>query len=157
MNDHQKQRFADNIVQTMYNTVSGKKIAFLGWAFKKDTNDTRESAAIYVADALLNEEAHIVVYDPKVAAEQVYADLDGLGTRTPDENRRLVTVVDDPYDAAIRAHAIAVLTEWDEFKTYDWARIKDGMMKPAFVFDGRKLLAGNRLAELGFEYYAIGE
>ncbi|NJX17581.1 nucleotide sugar dehydrogenase, partial [Tamlana crocina] len=50
MNDHQKRRFAANMVQTMYNTVAGKKIAILGWAFKKDTNDTRESAAIYVAD-----------------------------------------------------------------------------------------------------------
>ena len=53
MNDHQKRRFAKNIIKTLYNTVSGKKIAFLGWAFKKDTNDTRESAAIYVADYLL--------------------------------------------------------------------------------------------------------
>jgi len=157
MNDHQKRRFADNIVQAMYNTVSGKKIAFLGWAFKKDTNDTRESAAIYVADALLSEEAEITVYDPKVDAGQVYRDLDYLGTRSPAENRRLVTVVDDPYDAADRAHAIAVLTEWDEFKTYDWHRIKDHMMKPAFVFDGRKLLAANKLSDIGFMYYAIGE
>ncbi|MFB2118070.1 nucleotide sugar dehydrogenase [Parapedobacter sp. 2B3] len=157
MNDHQKRRFADNIVQAMYNTVSGKKIAFLGWAFKKDTNDTRESAAIYVADALLNEEANIVVYDPKVSAEQVYADLDYLGTRSPEENRRLVQVVTDPYDAADRAHAIAVLTEWDEFRTYDWHRIKEHMMKPAFVFDGRKLLGGNDLPAIGFKYYAIGE
>lgn len=157
MNDHQKRRFADNIVQTMYNTVSGKKIAFLGWAFKKDTNDTRESAAIYVADALLNEEAQITVYDPKVTAEQVYADLDYLGTRSPEENRRLVEVVSDPYEAADRAHAIAVLTEWDEFKTYDWSCIKENMMKPAFVFDGRKLLGGNKLPAIGFQYYAIGE
>ena len=157
MNDHQKRRFADNIVQAMYNTVSGKKIAFLGWAFKKDTNDTRESAAIYVADALLNEEAQIVVYDPKVDAEQVYADLDYLGTRSPGENRRLVEVVADPYEAADRAHAIAVLTEWDEFKAYDWRSIKEHMMKPAFVFDGRKLLGANDLPAIGFQYYAIGE
>lgn len=157
MNDHQKRRFADNIVQTMYNTVSGKHIAFLGWAFKKDTNDTRESAAIYVADALLNEQANVVVYDPKVTAEQVYADLDYLGTRAPEENRRLVTVTRDPYAAMQGAHAIAVLTEWDEFKTYDWKRIKDHMMKPAFVFDGRKLLSNSNLKELGFHYYAIGE
>ncbi len=157
MNDHQKQRFADHIVQRMYNTVSGKRIAFLGWAFKKDTNDTRESAAIYVADALLNEEARIVVYDPKVSADQVYADLDYLGTRSAEANRRLVTVVGDPYEAMSRAHAVAVLTEWDEFRGYDWHRIKEGMMKPAFVFDGRKLLGGNKLAEMGFDYYAIGE
>ena len=157
MNDHQKGRFADNIVQRLYNTVSGKKIVFYGWAFKKDTNDTRESAAIYVADALLNEEAHITVYDPKVPAEQVYRDLDYLGTRSPEENRRLVTVVNDPYEAAKEAHAIAVLTEWDEFKTYNWQTIKQDMMKPAFVFDGRKLLDGNKLKEYGFQYYAIGE
>src|SRR5690606_13417001 len=109
------------------------------------------------ADALLNEEAQITVYDPKVTAEQVYADLDYLGTRSPEENRRLVEVVSDPYEAADRAHAIAVLTEWDEFKTYDWSRIKENMMKPAFVFDGRKLLVSNNLGDLGFKYYTIGE
>ncbi len=157
LNDHQKARFAENIIQTMYNTVNGKKIAFLGWAFKKDTNDTRESAAIYVADHLLEEEAHIVVYDPKVPAEQVYKDLDYLGTRSPEDNRRLVTVVNDPYEALHGAHAVAVLTEWDEFKSYDWAQIKENMKKPAFVFDGRKLLNGEQLNGLGFDYYAIGE
>jgi UDPglucose 6-dehydrogenase len=157
MNDHQKTRFAEKIIQTMYNTVNGKNIAFLGWAFKKDTNDTRESAAIYVADHLLDEEANIIVYDPKVTEEQIYKDLDYLGTRSPEDNRRLVTVVNDPYVAIFGAHAIAVLTEWDEFKTYNWTKIKEEMKKPAFVFDGRKLLNGVQLNELGFEYYAIGE
>jgi len=157
LNDHQKSRFAQNIIQTMYNTVNGKKIAFLGWAFKKDTNDTRESAAIYVADHLLEEEAHVVVYDPKVPAEQVYKDLDYLGTRSPEENRRLVTVINNPYEALQGAHAVAVLTEWDEFKGYDWAKIKEDMKKPAFVFDGRKILDRAQLNELGFDYYAIGE
>ncbi len=157
MNDHQKTRFAEKIIQTMYNTVNGKHIAFLGWSFKKDTNDTRESAAIYVADHLLDEEAQIVVYDPKVSVEQVYKDLDALGTRTPEANRRLVKVVDEPYQALDGAHAIAVLTEWDAFKTYDWAKIKEAMKKPAFVFDGRKLLDRSQLETLGFKYYAIGE
>ncbi|PRD51937.1 nucleotide sugar dehydrogenase [Sphingobacterium gobiense] len=157
MNDHQKTRFAEKIIQTMYNTVNGKQIAFLGWAFKKDTNDTRESAAIYVADHLLDEEAQVVVYDPKVSAAQVYKDLDALGTRAPEANRRLVKVVDNAYEAMDGAHAIAVLTEWEAFKTYDWAQIKEGMKKPAFVFDGRKLLDRKQLEELGFKYYAIGE
>ncbi|MEJ5145935.1 nucleotide sugar dehydrogenase [Sphingobacterium sp. MYb388] len=157
LNDHQKSRFAQNIIKTMYNTVNGKKIAFLGWAFKKDTNDTRESAAIYVADHLLEEEAEIVVYDPKVPAEQIYRDLDYLGTRSPEDNRRLVTVVSDPYLALDEAHAAAVLTEWDEFKQYDWSKIKATMKKPAFVFDGRKLLDRKELEGLGFDYYAIGE
>src|SRR5690606_8651766 len=139
MNDHQKTRFAEKIIRTMYNTVNGKHIAFLGWAFKKDTSDTRESAAIYVADHLLDEEAQIVVYDPKVSAEQIYKDLDYLGTRSPEDNRRLIKVVDNPYEALDSAHAVAVLTEWDEFKSYDWAKIKEGMKKPSFIFDGRKL------------------
>lgn len=157
LNDHQKARFAQNIIKTMYNTVNGKKIAFLGWAFKKDTNDTRESAAIYVADHLLEEEAHVVVYDPKVSADQIYKDLDYLGTRSAEDNRRLVKVVNDPYEAIADAHATAILTEWDEFKSYDWAKIKQQMKKPAFVFDGRKLLDRNQLDALGFDYYAIGE
>ncbi len=156
MNDHQKNRFAENIVSTLYNTVSGKKITFLGWAFKKDTNDTRESAAIYVADALLNEQAEICVYDPKVSEERIYADLDYLNTRSPEENRRLVKVVKDPYEACQEAHAIAILTEWDEFKEYDWKRIFDSVIKPAFVFDGRKILNAELMGEIGFQYSAIG-
>lgn len=157
MNDHQKTRFAEKIIKTMYNTVNGKHIAFLGWAFKKDTNDTRESAAIYVADHLMDEEANIVVYDPKVPAEQIYKDLDYLRTRPPEDIRRLVKVVDNPYEALDEAHAVAVLTEWDEFKSYDWAKIKEGMKRPSFVFDGRKLLDRKELNRLGFAYYAIGE
>jgi UDPglucose 6-dehydrogenase len=98
-------------LSTLYNIVSGKKIAFLAWAFKKDSNDTRERAAIYVADTLLHEQAHIVVYEPKVSAEQVYSDLDYLGTRRPEENRQLVSVVSNPYEAMQEAHAVAVLTE----------------------------------------------
>lgn len=156
MNDHQKERFADKIIKTLYNTVNGKNIAFLGWAFKKDTNDTRESAAIYVADHLLEEEAYITVYDPKVSAEQIYADLDYLGTRSPEENRRLVKVVNEPYQACNQAHAIAILTEWDEFKTYDWQKIYNNMYKPAFVFDGRNLLNKALMKKIGLHYQGIG-
>lgn len=157
MNNHQKERFSDKIIKNLYNTVNGKNIAFLGWAFKKDTNDTRESAAIYVADHLLDEEAHITVYDPKVTAEQIYKDLDYLGTRTPDENRRLLTVVNDPYEACNQAHAVAVLTEWDEFKYYHWQNIYDDMYKPAFIFDGRNVLDKEHLSKLNFKIYTIGQ
>ncbi|TYA52232.1 nucleotide sugar dehydrogenase [Formosa maritima] len=156
MNDHQKQRFSDNIVNTLYNTVSGKKITFLGWAFKKDTNDTRESAAIKVADNLLSEQANISVFDPKVVGERVYADLDYLKTRTTEENRRLLNVCKDPYQACNESHAIAVLTEWDEFVDYDWENIYKSMKKPAFVFDGRGILNQKTLEKIGFVYYKIG-
>ena len=156
MNDHQKRRFANKIVSTLYNTVSGKKIAFLGWAFKKDTNDTRESAAIYVADDLINEQASICVFDPKVSETQILSDLNYLNSRNPDENRDGISVLNNPYEACKDSHAIAVLTEWDEFKNYDWEKIYNEMQKPAFVFDGRNVLDGKKLAEIGFIYKGIG-
>ena len=156
MNDHQKRRFAKNIIKTLYNTVSGKKIAFLGWAFKKDTNDTRESAAIYVADDLLAEQAEISVYDPKVGVLQIQSDLNYLATRSEAANANGLHVATDVYEACNNAHAIAVLTEWDEFKTYDWQKIYANMLKPAFIFDGRNLLDKTALEKIGFIYQAIG-
>ncbi len=156
MNDHQKKRFANQMIRELYNTVNGKKISFLGWAFKKDTNDTRESAAIYVADHLLNEQAQIMVYDPKVLEGQIYFDLNYLGTRTAEENKQGLTVINDPYEACKGAHAIAVLTEWDEFKDYDWQKIYDSMLKPAKVFDGRNVLNANKLRSIGFIVQSIG-
>ncbi len=156
MNDHQKRRFSKKIVQTLYNTVSGKKIAFLGWAFKKDTNDTRESAAIYVADDLINEQANIAVFDPKVSEKKVLADLDYLESRSSDLNKKHVQSYQNALQACQNAHAIAILTEWDEFKTYDWQYIYDNMQKPAFVFDGRNLLDKSKLEKIGFIYQGIG-
>lgn len=157
MNDHQKKRFAANIIRTLYNTVSGKKIAFLGWAFKKDTNDTRESAAIYVADDLISEQAGIAVYDPKVEDETVFRDLNYLDTRNEEQNEKSVTVYQDPYIACNGAHAIAIMTEWDEFRNYDWQKIYDNMKKPAFVFDGRNILDGEKLSKIGFVFQGIGK
>lgn len=157
MNDHQKKRFGTNIVKTLYNTVSGKKIAFLGWAFKKDTNDTRESAAIYVADDLLNEQANVAVYDPKVEGKTIYRDLNYLDTRSEEKNKEGVTIYNDPYEVCKGAHAVAVLTEWDEFKTYDWQKIYDNMKKPAFIFDGRNILDGDVLKDIGFIFQGIGK
>ena len=156
MNDHQKRRFSNNIVQTLYNTVSDKKVTFLGWAFKKDTNDTRESAAIYVADDLINEHAKIAVYDPKVSNKKIIDDLNYLETRSAELNSNSVSSFDNPYDACNNAHAIAVLTEWDEFINYDWQKIYDSMQKPAFVFDGRNLLNASELKAIGFVYQNIG-
>ena len=157
LNDHQKRRFSDRLISTLYNTVSGKKIAMLGWAFKKDTNDTRESAAIYVADHLLNEQANIAVYDPKVNGKKVQADLNYLNTRSEEENSDSVKSYDDPYEVSKDAHAVAIMTEWDEFKTYDWKKIYDQMKKPAFIFDGRNILDKEEMTKIGFEYFSIGQ
>ncbi|GAL65026.1 UDP-glucose dehydrogenase [Algibacter lectus] len=157
MNDHQKRRFSDRLIKTLYNTVSGKKIALLGWAFKKDTNDTRESAAIYVADHLLNEQANITVFDPKVPHAKVQTDLNYLNTRSEAENESGAISVDSAYEATNDAHAIAIMTEWDEFKTYDWKTIYSNMKKPAFIFDGRNILDKAEMEQIGFEYYSIGQ
>lgn len=155
MNDYQKHRFAVNIVETMFNTVSDKKITFLGWAFKKDTDDTRESAALYVAGDLLAEQAMIDVYDPRVKGRQIYRDIEQLLGESFDENERLKSS-EDPYDACKGAHAVAILTEWKEFKNYDWQKIYDHMLKPAFLFDGRNILNREEMEKIGFVYKGIG-
>ncbi len=156
MNDHQKRRFAGNIVHTLYNTVAGKKITFLGWAFKKDTNDTRESAAINVAEYLLHEQAKIAVFDPKVKRKQIIVDLNYLETLSAVAVENAVESFEDPYEACKEAHAIAILTEWDVFKEYDWQRIYDNMQKPAFIFDGRNILDAKKMISIGFNFSAVG-
>ena len=156
MNNHQRNRFAKNIIKNLYNTVSGKSISFLGWAFKKDTNDTRESAAIYIADQLIEEQANIVVYDPKVTKTQILSDLNYLNTRSEEDNSKFLKYKEEPYKALEGVHAIAILTEWDEFKEYDWQRIYDSMLKPAFIFDGRNILDAEKLKSIGFKVRGVG-
>jgi UDPglucose 6-dehydrogenase len=157
INDYQKERFAKNIMKSLFGTVSGKKITLLGWAFKKNTNDTRESAAIYIADLLIENGAEICVYDPKVREQRMLADLDYLNSRSSQENNRALTCVEDPYEACKDSHAIAVITEWDEFKSYDWQSIFKSVVKPAKIFDGRNILDGEQLKDLGFDVYSIGK
>ena len=163
LNDYQKHRFARKIITTLFNTVNGKKISFLGWAFKKDTNDTRESAAIYVADHLLEDGANIHIYDPKVSESKIKADLSYLWELNDVTEARIaqkltqVFVHTEAEDALKDSHAIAVLTEWDEFKSYDWQTIYENMYKPAFVFDGRNILDANKLSNIGFQFNGIGK
>ncbi len=152
MNYWQKARFTRQIVETLFNTVSGKRIAVLGFAFKKDTNDTRESAAIDVVRGLLEENATVVVYDPRVPAEQIRRDVLGADRSDP----RLV-IASSAVEAAAGAHALAVLTEWDEFRGLDFAAIHAGMHKPACVFDGRNILPRAELEAQGFKVFAIGK
>ena len=152
MNDYQKRRFTQRIVRGLYNTVANKRLAVLGFAFKKDTNDTRESPAIYVCQDLLAERAKVAIYDPQVTAEKVSAD---LGVK--DLAAAGVEVCADAYAAAKGAHALIICTEWDEFKTLDFARIYQEMHRPAFVFDGRNILDLAALHKLGFTTSGIGK
>lgn len=156
INDWQKRRFAGRIVKELFNTVADKKIAVLGFAFKKDTNDTRESAAINVCRDLLSEHAKVSVYDPKVPADEIRRDVLNGSTSSPQASA-LLTVAKDAYEACAGAHAIAVVTEWDEFKTLDYAKIFAGMPKPAFIFDGRNILNLDALRKIGFRASGIGK
>ena len=148
MNAHQRTRFVSNMIAKMFNTIVGKRIALFGFAFKADTGDTRETPALYVTRELIEERAHVVVTDPKALgnARRDLADL-------PQD---LITYESDPYKAAEGAHAIAIMTEWRQFKELDYRRIYDSMEKPAFIFDGRNILDVDALYDIGFSVYPIG-
>jgi len=163
LNDFQKYRFAKKIISSLFNTVSDKKITFLGWAFKKDTNDTRESAAIYVADHLIEDGAQIHVYDPKVSEAKIKADmsylweLNGLTEKKIALKLKQIFVYKSSIEALNQAHAVAVLTEWDEFKTYDWETLFTIIYKPSFVFDCCTILDVEKLSSIGFQVKGIGK
>jgi UDPglucose 6-dehydrogenase len=156
INDWQKQRFTARILHGLYNTATNKKIAILGFAFKKDTGDTRESAAIDVCGNLLEECAKLSIYDPQVPREQIWADLTRRCRRTRDELAQYVTLADSAEEAAANSHAIVILTEWDEFRTLDYAKIYKSMCRPAFLFDGRSICDRAALSQIGFVCYTIG-
>ena len=147
INEYQEKRFVRAMIRGMFNTIVGKRIALFGFAFKADTSDTRESPAIYVARDLLEEQAHVVVTDPK-ALENARKDLAGYA-----EN---LEFVEDPYEAARGAHAVAIMTEWDVYRSLDWERIYRSMEKPAFLFDGRNIVDCKRTYDIGFNVYPLG-
>ena len=148
INDYQENRFVQTINQALFNTVANKRIALLGFAFKANTSDTRESPALYITKKLIEEKAHVVISDPKAIgnAKNDLKDSDGL-----------VEYEEDPYIAADKAHAVAILTEWDLYKELDYEKIYNKMEKPAFIFDGRNILDHQKLFEIGFNVYPLGK
>ncbi|KAE8749279.1 hypothetical protein FOCC_FOCC003986 [Frankliniella occidentalis] len=158
MNEYQKSRFSAKVIESLFNTVTDKRITLLGFAFKKDTGDTRESPAIHVAKTLLDEGAQLSIYDPKVEHSQILDDLTHpYVTDEPEQVKKSITIHSDPYEATAGTHAIVICTEWDEFISYDYERIYEGMMKPAYVFDGRKILDHKNLQKIGFIVQTIGK
>ena len=148
MNEYQENRFVKIINQALFNTVANKRIALLGFAFKANTSDTRESPAFSVTRQLLEEKAHVVISDPQALgnAKNDLKDYDGS-----------IEYEEDPYKAANKAHAIAILTEWDLYKELDYENIYNEMEKPAFLFDGRNILDHKKLFEIGFNVYPLGK
>jgi UDPglucose 6-dehydrogenase len=148
MNEHQQSRFVSNMISAMFNTIAGKRIVLFGAAFKANTSDTRESPALAVCRALLEERAEVVISDPH-ALENARLDLG--------EAAEKVIFEPDPLAAARGAHAIAVMTDWVDYTRLDYEAIYRSMIKPAFIFDGRNILDHPRLYEIGFNMYMIGK
>jgi len=148
INQYQQERFILNMMSAMFNTLTDKKICLFGFAFKANTGDTRESPAIFIAQRLLEEKAEVVITDPK-ALKNAQADLAGMEGR--------ISFEEDPYKAAEGCHTIAVMTEWDLYKTLDYQKIFDDMIKPASLFDGRNILDHRLCFEIGFNVYPIGK
>ena len=151
MNEYQKERFVTRILDSMFNTVSGKRIAILGYAFKKDTNDARESPAIAICRRLLEEKAQLAIYDPKVSKDTILSSL-----ALPKEQTASIEFCDSAREACNQSHCIAILTEWDEFKEIDFAEIYQLMIKPAILHDGRNLLDLDKIRSIGFTAKGIG-
>lgn len=155
LNNFQRTRFIDTIVSKMFGTVRNKKITIFGYAFKKNTGDTRESPAIHVVGQLLTEGAIVQMYDPLVKAEQARADLVELGYNQV--NQKNFICCNDPYEACEGSSAIVTCTEWDEFRDYDYQAIYSMMAKPAYIFDGRLVLDTLKLPTYGFQVFSLGK
>ena len=153
INKHQRDRFSKKIIDCIKKNNLKPKVLILGWAFKKNTNDTRESAAIYVANNLLNKNIEIDIYDPKVKRSQVSLDLSNLN---PDYQNSMINFIDEPFLNISNYNLIAIMTEWDEFINYDWKIIYSNIKKPAYIFDGRNILNVELIKKIGFNYLGLG-
>ena len=148
INEYQQERFMANILKNMFSTLAGKKICILGFAFKADTGDTRESPAIYITRKLIAEHAEVIISDPK-ALKNAAIDLAGI--------KENVKYIEDPYRAIAGCHAIAILTDWDLYRKLDFQKIYNSMIKPAFLFDGRNIVDHRKCFAIGFNVYPIGK
>jgi UDPglucose 6-dehydrogenase len=148
VNEFQERRFVLNMIAKMFNTVAGKKIAIFGFAFKADTGDTRESPAIYVAKKLIEEKAELSIHDPE-ALKNAKIDLKDCNGK--------ISYYRDYLDCVKGVHAVAILTEWNCFKDYDYEKIFSLMEKPPFIFDGRNIVDRKKLFRIGFNVSSIGK
>ena len=155
LNNYQKERFVRRILNDLFNSISGKSIALLGFAFKKDTNDARESPAIWVCGRLLEEKGSVNIYDPKVPKSTILNALEKEFHGKLDLSN--LHFFDSAESACSGCSALVILTEWDEFLDLDYSSIYQSMIKPAHLFDGRNLLDLEKLKGIGFKVSGIGK
>tara|TARA_B100000575_G_scaffold207898_1_gene169212 strand:+ start:2258 stop:3667 length:1410 start_codon:yes stop_codon:yes gene_type:complete len=163
INNYQRERFSKKIIQTLFGSVTEKTVTILGWAFKKNTNDSRESSSIYISSKLIENGADIKVYDPKVSKKRILEDLKenwknkGFQKENIKENITKIKILPNPTEACENSSAICIITEWEEFVNLNWKIIYKNMKRPAFLFDGRNILSKDKLKKIGFEIYQIGK
>ena len=148
INEWQTDRFFQNILHELFNTLAGKTITMLGFAFKQDTGDTRDSPAIPLCEKLVGENARVRIHDPK-ALENARIELKNL--------KGDISFVEDVYEAADGAHALALVTQWDEYRELNYEKIHQAMAEPAFIFDGRNHLDHDKLYGIGFNVFPLGK
>ena len=157
INNWQKKRISRLIVEKLYGTLTQKKIVILGFAFKSNTNDTRESPAISIVKDLLENGAEIIISDPKVNSSQITKDLN-LEENHKEFNSEFGhwKFSKDIYEAVQNSDAVVLLTEWNEYKNLDWYRITKVMRSPAWVFDTRSVVNRNEIKKAGLNLWCLG-
>ena len=138
INDYQKNRFANKIINEFNGDLKNIKIAILGWAFKSNTNDSRESPSIYIAKKLLDAGGHIKIYDPMVTNDRIFSDLNAIMNRKTYKDK--VIICNNINTAIDNVNSISIITEWDEFKNYDWNTFTHSLKNKISIYDGRNIL-----------------
>tara|TARA_A100001015_G_scaffold67609_1_gene74888 strand:- start:8635 stop:10041 length:1407 start_codon:yes stop_codon:yes gene_type:complete len=162
INDYQKSRFVKKILESLSNRIVNSKIVLMGWSFKKNTNDSRESASIYLANELIKKGANIMVIDPLSNISKIKNDLaefmevEDFESYSSNEFQDKIQFSTSYFEASKNADAIVISTEYDEFKNYNWKKLYSIVTKPALIFDGRILLNRNKIEKIGFNIYQIG-
>jgi UDPglucose 6-dehydrogenase len=162
LNTWQQHRIARLVVNSLFGTVSGKRLAVLGFAFKADTNDTREAPAIRICRDLIEEGAELAIVDPKVDPAQIAHDLE-TAQREPHHPSQPLGAsggwvsVSTPEEATAGADAVLILTEWRQYQTLDWSRIAAGMRRPAWLFDARAVADAAAARAAGLTVWRVGE
>jgi UDPglucose 6-dehydrogenase len=156
LNTWQQHRISRLVVNRLFGTVSGKRIAVLGFAFKADTNDTRETPAIRICRGLLEEGAQLAIFDPKVSPEQIAADLGVEALNGSGCEGRWQTAA-DPVAAVCGADAVLLLTEWQQFRQLDWPALAAVMRQPAWLFDARAVADAAAARAAGLRVWVMGE
>jgi len=159
INSWQQERIYKSIVDNLFNNVSGKKICILGFSFKANTNDTRESPAIEICKDLINDGCNLSIYDPKVSKERIDEDLrNALNQKITNKDKESKwEVSDNLYNSAMDSDALVILTEWEEFRNLNYEKLSEIMRPPSWIFDTRSIIDNEKANNYGFNIWSIGK